>query len=133
MSQSMSTLVSLLVYNVYIDLPNDDCKFELFNLLSFIIGEKSQSFSMPPLSINNLPPSTDDEVPGSPLSRTLTLDGAEKKIVNFEAGDMENPKNWSKAYKWYCTMVVAVTCFVVAFCSAVITADIGGVSERVPR
>jgi hypothetical protein len=49
------------------------------------------------------------------------------KLVSFAEGDPANPKNWSKAYKWYCTMVVAITCFVVAFASSVITADIGGV------
>ncbi|KFA48763.1 hypothetical protein S40293_01525 [Stachybotrys chartarum IBT 40293] len=48
-------------------------------------------------------------------------------LVTFTPGDPENPKNWSKAYKWYCTMVVALTCFVVAFASSVITADIAGV------
>ncbi|KAL2017734.1 hypothetical protein VTK56DRAFT_1704 [Thermocarpiscus australiensis] len=52
------------------------------------------------------------------------------KLVRFADGDPENPKNWSKALKWYITMVVAATCFVVAFCSSVITADIGGVSEE---
>ncbi|KAG7292751.1 hypothetical protein NEMBOFW57_002791 [Staphylotrichum longicolle] len=51
------------------------------------------------------------------------------KLVAFADGDPENPKNWSKAFKWYITMVVAITCFVVAFCSSVITADVGGVSE----
>ncbi|KAK6087437.1 major facilitator superfamily transporter [Seiridium cupressi] len=59
------------------------------------------------------------------------------KLVAFVPNDPENPKNWSKGYKWYCTMVVAITCFVVAFASAVITADVAapaeelGVSEEV--
>ncbi|OHE98457.1 major facilitator superfamily transporter [Colletotrichum orchidophilum] len=52
------------------------------------------------------------------------------KLVTFLPNDPENPKNWSKAYKWYCTMVVAITCFVVAFCSSVITADIEGVARQ---
>ncbi|KAI9158177.1 putative multidrug resistance protein [Paramyrothecium foliicola] len=52
------------------------------------------------------------------------------KLVTFRPEDPENPKNWSKAFKWYCTMVVAMTCFVVAFCSSVITADIAGVSRE---
>ncbi|KAK3335825.1 major facilitator superfamily domain-containing protein [Cercophora scortea] len=52
------------------------------------------------------------------------------KLVTFTENDPENPKNWSKAYKWYCTMVVAVTCFVVAFCSSVITADVAGVAKE---
>ncbi|KAK7429962.1 Synaptic vesicle transporter SVOP [Neonectria magnoliae] len=56
-------------------------------------------------------------------------DGTERRyrLVTFTPNDPENPKNWSKAYKWWCTMVVAITCFVVAFASSVITADIAGV------
>ena len=52
------------------------------------------------------------------------------KLVTFTPNDPENPKNWSKGYKWYCTMVVAITCFVVAFASSVITADLIGVQEE---
>lgn len=48
------------------------------------------------------------------------------ELVTFKENDPENPKNWSKAYKWWCTMVVAITCLAVAFDSAVITADLGG-------
>ncbi|KAI2615948.1 MFS general substrate transporter [Hypoxylon sp. NC1633] len=51
-------------------------------------------------------------------------------LVTFLPNDPENPKNWSKAYKWYCTMVVAVTCFVVAFSSSVVTPDIAGVADE---
>lgn len=51
------------------------------------------------------------------------------QLVTFVEGDPENPKNWSKAYKWWCTMIVALTCFCVAFNSAVITADLKGVEE----
>lgn len=52
------------------------------------------------------------------------------KLVAFTPNDPENPKNWSKAYKWWCTMVVALTCFVVAFASSVITADVMGVAKE---
>jgi hypothetical protein len=51
-------------------------------------------------------------------------------IIAFTPSDPGNPKNWSKAYKWYCTLVVALTCFVVAFASSVITADVVGVVEE---
>ncbi|KAL1959396.1 hypothetical protein VTO42DRAFT_2199 [Malbranchea cinnamomea] len=51
-------------------------------------------------------------------------------LVTFKTDDPENPKNWSKAFKWYCTMVVACTCFVVAFTSSVITAGIDQVAEE---
>ncbi|OAP58368.1 hypothetical protein AYL99_07458 [Fonsecaea erecta] len=53
----------------------------------------------------------------------------EHDLVTFKIGDPENPKNWSKPYKWWCTMAVAFTCFTVAFNSAVITADLEGVSQ----
>ncbi|KAK5288822.1 Synaptic vesicle transporter SVOP [Cryomyces antarcticus] len=52
------------------------------------------------------------------------------QLVTFTVDDKENPKNWPKAYKWWCTMTVAITCFVVAFDSAVITADIPGVMRE---
>ncbi|KAL2832753.1 major facilitator superfamily domain-containing protein [Aspergillus pseudoustus] len=51
------------------------------------------------------------------------------KLVTFKIDDPENPKNWPKWKKWYVTMVVAFTCFVVAFASSVITADIEGPME----
>lgn len=66
------------------------------------------------------------EIPGP-----IEPDGENRyKLVTFVPNDPENPKNWSKAYKWYCTMVVAITCFVVAFASSVVTADIEGVAEE---
>lgn len=70
------------------------------------------------------------EVPAGEITGPPKPDGAGYyKLVTFTPGDKENPKNWSKAYKWYCTMVVAITCFVVAFCSSVITADMEGIME----
>lgn len=48
------------------------------------------------------------------------------ELVTFKPNDPDNPKNWSKAFKWWCTMVVAITCFAVAFDSSVITAGIEG-------
>ncbi|KAL6722016.1 Synaptic vesicle transporter SVOP [Lecanora helva] len=51
-------------------------------------------------------------------------------IVRFSAADQGDPKNWSKTFKWYCTMVIAFTCFVVTFNSSVVTADISGVSKE---
>ena len=68
---------------------------------------------------------------GIPTSIVSTISGKVEKyeLVTFKINDPENPKNWSKAYKWYCTDVVAFTCFVVAFCSGVITADLVDVGE----
>lgn len=65
------------------------------------------------------------------IAAGLGPDGKQQyELVTFLPNDPENPKNWSKAYKWYCTMVVATTCFVVALASSVITADIAGVEKE---
>ncbi|KAF9891557.1 hypothetical protein FE257_004025 [Aspergillus nanangensis] len=64
-----------------------------------------------------------------PVKSSATGKIEDYKLVTFTIDDPENPKNWSKLYKWYCTMVVSFTCFVVAFASSVITADIEGPSE----
>lgn len=70
------------------------------------------------------------EVPGGEIEGKLEPNGSyHYHMVTFVPNDPENPKNWSKAYKWYYTMVVAVTCFVVAFNSSVITADIAGAAK----
>lgn len=70
------------------------------------------------------------EKPAGEIPGPLEKDGkSHYRLITFTEGDKENPKNWSKAFKWYCTMVVALTCFVVAFCSSVITADIPGVMK----
>ena len=53
----------------------------------------------------------------------------EYKLVTFKEGDPENPKNWPKWKKWWCTILISLVCFTVAFCSAVVTADIEGVAE----
>jgi len=64
-----------------------------------------------------------------PMKSNATGRMEDWKLVTFTIDDPENPKNWSKAFKWYCTMVVAFTCFVVAFASSVITADLEGPME----
>lgn len=63
-----------------------------------------------------------------PIKSNITGQIEDWKLVTFKIDDPENPRNWSKLYKWWCTMVVAWTCFVVAFSSSVITADLEGVS-----
>lgn len=61
-----------------------------------------------------------------PIKSNVTGQMEQWKLVTFKIDDPENPKNWSKGKKWYCTMVVAWTCFVVAFASGVITPGLGG-------
>lgn len=64
-----------------------------------------------------------------PVKSNVTGKEEDYNLVTFTIDDPDNPKNWSKAYKWWCTIVVAFTCFVVAFASSVITADLEGVGD----
>jgi hypothetical protein len=70
------------------------------------------------------------EQPTGTISGGVDEAGVPYELVTFLPNDPDNPKNWSKLYKWYCTMVVAVTCFVVALCSSVITPGYVGVAEE---
>lgn len=70
-----------------------------------------------------------DDVVGLSLKPLEANDMERYRIVAFVSGDSENPKNWSQGYKWYITMVVAATCFFVAFASSVITVDVAGVQK----
>ncbi|KAL2369957.1 hypothetical protein RJ035_007875 [Blastomyces gilchristii] len=57
--------------------------------------------------------------------------GPDHNLITFKLNDPENPKNWSKARKWYITKVeLYLASFVVAFDSSVITAGIGKVAEE---
>ncbi|KFY14468.1 hypothetical protein V492_02596 [Pseudogymnoascus sp. VKM F-4246] len=49
---------------------------------------------------------------------------------NFAPGDTDNPKNWSNTFKWYCTLIVCLTCFTVSFTSTVITPGIDDVARE---
>ncbi len=68
----------------------------------------------------------------SDISGTCTPgpDGKQYILVNFVPHDSENPRNWSNLYKWYCTMVAALTFSVVAFSSSIITVDISDVAQE---
>jgi hypothetical protein len=71
------------------------------------------------------------EEPSGTIPGRLQPDGQRRyRLVTFQPGDPDNPKNWSKVFKWYITMVVAATCFVVAFSSSIVTPDIAGVAEE---
>lgn len=44
------------------------------------------------------------EQPSGEMEGPVAPDGSRYKLVAFRPNDPENPKNWSKAYKWYCTV-----------------------------
>jgi len=69
-----------------------------------------------------------------PVITTIPIDGPDEleapTLVSFTPNDPRNPQNWSSAFKWYCTIVVAFASFVVTFNSSVVTADLPGVSKE---
>lgn len=44
------------------------------------------------------------EEPSGTIEGPPAEDGRKRKLVTFVPNDPENPKNWSKAFKWYCTV-----------------------------
>ncbi|GME90140.1 hypothetical protein B5S29_g3368 [[Candida] boidinii] len=48
------------------------------------------------------------------------------RLVVFTDDDKQNPRNWSKAYKWFLTCLLGIVCFDVALASAIVTGDIEG-------
>lgn len=74
---------------------------------------------------------THDGVPHSP--KEVSTEGIESDSdieTGLEDVDKHLPMNWSKAKKWWITMVVSLMCFAVAFASAVITPTISAVAKE---
>ena len=49
------------------------------------------------------------EEPSGAIAGPPAEDGTKRSLVTFVPNDPENPKNWSKAFKWYCTVRVMVS------------------------
>jgi hypothetical protein len=69
-----------------------------------------------------------EEVDLTQLTRSCSRTG--DKLVAFQPGDKDDPKNWSRVLKWHATLSVSLICFVVAFSSSVVTADIFGMTAE---
>lgn len=97
------------------------------NLAEYTTEDPRGEIPGPPVGASTSPVQQQRSTRATPKSEE---EQQQYKLVTFTPGDPENPKNWSKLFRWYCTLVVAFTCFVVAFCSSVITADIAGVAKE---
>lgn len=51
-------------------------------------------------------------------------------FVTFETHDTDDPRQWSSAYRWYITAVVALAVVQVAFASSVISGDFKHIQEE---
>ncbi|GBE81643.1 MFS general substrate transporter [Sparassis latifolia] len=52
------------------------------------------------------------------------------RLVTWLKNDPEDPRNWSKAYRWYLTAVCAMSVVAAAFGSAVVTGDFDGLEKE---
>lgn len=98
------------------------------------VFENAHDLNLPFRTLSNdayLAEYTEETLTGTITRRTVTALGEkhDHKLVTFTLDDLDNPKNWSRAFKWYVTMVIACVCFVVAMCSSVITPDIDGMQK----
>lgn len=52
------------------------------------------------------------------------------EFVTFTIGDPEHPYNWSRAYRWYITLVASALVVCVAFGSSIVTGGLGLIEEQ---
>lgn len=52
------------------------------------------------------------------------------EFVTFTLADPGNPHNWSKAYRWYITLVASILVVCIAFGSSIVTGGLGLIEER---
>jgi multidrug resistance protein len=50
--------------------------------------------------------------------------------VTFTFADPENPKNWSRLYRWYITLVASILVVCIAFGSSIVTGGLGLIEEK---
>ncbi|TXT09008.1 hypothetical protein VHUM_02482 [Vanrija humicola] len=77
---------------------------------------------------DNTPASPQDDRHPNPYPGTGTPD--DPYLVDFLPGEAANPYNWSSAYRWGVTAVVAVSTLCIAFCSSAYASTLGDVERR---
>ncbi|RAH51503.1 MFS transporter [Aspergillus brunneoviolaceus CBS 621.78] len=76
--------------------------------------------------------SRQDRQPSSSSSSSDLEKGDDQptEFVTFTINDPENPYNWSRAYRWYVTMVASLLVVCVAYGSAIVTGGLGLIEEK---
>ncbi|KAJ5669755.1 hypothetical protein N7462_010825 [Penicillium macrosclerotiorum] len=52
------------------------------------------------------------------------------EFVTFKIGDPEHPYNWSRAYRWYITLVASALVVCIAYGSSIVTGGLGLIEEQ---
>ncbi|KAG6819143.1 hypothetical protein H0H93_014918 [Arthromyces matolae] len=80
--------------------------------------------------------SASNTVIGFPNDEKLTVDDLAAqyrkegfKLVEFESGKGENPREWGNGKKWFVTLAASFLCLAVALGSSIITGDMEGAAE----
>lgn len=70
------------------------------------------------------------QVPGALKDPEKAAALKDMKLVTWLPNDPEDPRNWSKAYRWYLTGICAFSVVGVAFASAVVTGDFEDIEKE---
>ncbi|EXJ82004.1 hypothetical protein A1O1_08072 [Capronia coronata CBS 617.96] len=54
----------------------------------------------------------------------------DEEFVTFKIGDPENPHNWSRAFRWYITMVASLLVVCIAYGSSIVTGGLGLIEDK---
>ena len=75
--------------------------------------------------------STQIGTPANELNTDLEKGGnGPTEFITFTINDPEHPYNWSRAYRWYITLVASALVVCVAFGSSIVTGGLGLIEER---
>lgn len=61
----------------------------------------------------------------SELEKEIDFEKDSTECVTFTLNDPENPKKWSRLYKWICTIIVSMLIVAIAFGSTNVTGGLG--------
>ncbi|KAJ5382965.1 hypothetical protein N7517_000876 [Penicillium concentricum] len=76
-------------------------------------------------------PSTSSTKAGTPPDTDVEKGGnGPTEFVTFTIGDPAHPYNWSRAYRWYITLVASGLVVCVAFGSAIVTGGLGLIEDK---
>ena len=64
------------------------------------------------------------------LEKDIDSEEDSTEYVTFTVNDPENPKNWSKLYKWFCTITVSMLIVAIAFGSSNVTGGLGLIEKK---
>ncbi|KAH8682698.1 major facilitator superfamily domain-containing protein [Xylariales sp. PMI_506] len=81
-------------------------------------------------TIHNQPHQDPERTDGESSSDLEKGAPAPREFVTFKIGDPENPQNWSRAFRWYITVLAAIVVVCIAFGSSIVTGGLGLIEDK---